>query len=48
MSYASQPQLRADDISYEDFCTAFVNQFKDKHSDRYHYARVQNASMFAE
>ena len=43
--YSAQPQLRADDISYEDFRTAFVNRFKDKHIDRYHYARMQNASQ---
>jgi hypothetical protein len=31
--YASQPELRADDISYADFRAAFVNRFKDKHTD---------------
>jgi hypothetical protein len=41
--YSVQPQLRADDVSYEDFRTAFVNGFKDKHTDQYHYTRVQNA-----
>jgi hypothetical protein len=43
--YSAQPQLKADDISYEDFRTAFVNWFKDKHTDQYHYATVQNASQ---
>jgi len=43
--YSAQPQLRVDDISYKDFRTAFVNRFKDKHTDQYHYARVQNASQ---
>jgi len=42
--YSAQPQLRADDISYEEFRTAFVNRFQDKHTDQYHYARVQNAT----
>ena len=45
MFYVSQPELRADDISYADFCAAFVNRFKDKHPDQYHYARLQNASQ---
>jgi hypothetical protein len=43
--YSSQPQLGADDVLYEDFHTAFVNRFKDKHTDHYHYARMQNASQ---
>ena len=43
--YSAQPQLRADDISYEDFRTAFVERFKDKHTDQYNYARMQNASQ---
>jgi hypothetical protein len=33
MFYASQPGLRADDISYADFRAALVNRFKDKHTD---------------
>ena len=37
--------MRADDISYADFRAAFVNRFKDKHTDQYHYARLQNASQ---
>jgi hypothetical protein len=37
--------LTADDITYEEFQTAFVNRFKDKYTDRYLYARVQNASQ---
>jgi hypothetical protein len=43
--YSAQPELRADDVLYEDFRTAFVNRFQDKHTDQYHYARVQNASQ---
>ena len=45
MFYVSQPELRADDISYADFRAAFVNRFKDKHIDQYYYARLQNASQ---
>jgi hypothetical protein len=43
--YSSQPQLRADDIAYEEFLPAFVKRFKDKHTDQFHYARMQNASQ---
>jgi len=43
--YSAQPQLQADDVTFEEFRTAFVNRFKDKHTDHYHYARVQNASQ---
>jgi hypothetical protein len=43
--YSAQPQLRADDVTFADFRTAFVNRFTDKHTDQYHYARVQNASQ---
>jgi hypothetical protein len=43
--YSAQPQLQADDATYEEFRTAFVKRFKDKHTDHYHYARVQNASQ---
>ena len=43
--YSSQPQLRAEDISYDEFRTAFVNRFQDMHTDHYQYARVQNASQ---
>ena len=43
--YSAQPQLRADDVTYEEFRTAFVNRFKDKHTDQYHYARMQNTSQ---
>jgi hypothetical protein len=45
MFYSAQPHLRVDDISYKDFRTAFVNRFKDKHTDQYQYAGVQNASQ---
>ena len=45
MFYSAQLQLRADDVTFEAFRTAFVNRFKDKHTDHYHYARVQNASQ---
>ena len=43
--YSAQLQLKADDVSYENFRTAFVDRFKEKHTDRYHYARAQNASQ---
>ena len=43
--YSAQPELRADYVAYEDFPTAFVNRFQDKHTDQNHYARVQNASQ---
>jgi hypothetical protein len=39
--YSAQPQLKADYISYDDFRTAFVGRFKDKHADHCH-ARVKN------
>jgi len=42
--YSAQPALRADDITYAAFRTAFMNQFKDTHTDQYHYTIVQNAS----
>jgi hypothetical protein len=45
MFYASQPNLRADDIAYADFRAAFVKRFKDKHTDQYNYSRLQNASQ---
>ena len=45
MFFSVQPQLKADDISYDDFRTAFVNRFKNKPTDQYHYARMQNASQ---
>ena len=43
--YSAQPLLKSDDVTYESFRTAFVDRFKDKHTDHYHYARVQNASQ---
>ena len=45
MFYSAQPQLRADDCTYEEFRTAYVNRFKDKHTDRYHYSGMLNASQ---
>ena len=45
MFYSAQPQLKADDVSYGEFRTAFIDRFNDKHTDHYHYARVQNASQ---
>jgi len=45
MFYLAQPQLRADDITYEEFWAVLVNWFKDKHTDHYRYARVQNTSQ---
>jgi hypothetical protein len=41
--YPAQPQLKADDVTYEDFRNALVNRFKDKHTDQYNCARLQNA-----
>ena len=32
-------------MTFADFQTAFINRFQDKHTDQYHYARVQNASQ---
>ena len=43
--YSAQPELKADDVTFAEFRTAFVNRFTDKHTDQYHYARVQNASQ---
>lgn len=43
--YSAQPQLRADDVTYADFKAAFITRFKGKHTDQYHYARVQTASQ---
>jgi hypothetical protein len=43
--YSAQPQLKADDVTYEEFKRAFIDRFKDKHTDHYHYVRVQNASQ---
>jgi hypothetical protein len=41
--YSAQPQLKADDVTYECFRAAFVSRFKDKHTDQHNYARLQNA-----
>jgi hypothetical protein len=43
--YSTQPTLKADDCTYEELRTAFINRFKDKHTDQNHYARVQTASQ---
>ena len=43
--YLAQPQLKAREISFGEFRTAFKEQFKDKHTDHYHYVRLQNASQ---
>jgi len=43
--YSAQPELRAEDITYASFRTAFMNRFKNKHTDQFHYTRVQNASQ---
>jgi hypothetical protein len=43
--YSAQSKLRADDVTYEEFRATFVTRFKEKHTDQYHYARVQNASQ---
>jgi len=42
--YSAQSELRADDVTYAAFRTAFITRFKDKHTDQYH-TRVQNASQ---
>ena len=33
--YTAQSELRADDVRYAAFRTAFVNRFSDKHTDQY-------------
>ena len=43
--YSAQPELKADDVTYAALRAAFVTRFKDKHTDRYHYTRVQTASQ---
>jgi hypothetical protein len=48
--YSAQSHLKDEDISYEDisyeeFQAAFVNRFRDKQTDQYHYARLRNASQ---
>lgn len=43
--YSAQTQLRADDVTHEEFRTTFVYRFKDKHNYQYHHARVLNASQ---
>ena len=43
--HSAQVQLRADDVTYAALRTAFVNRFKDKHTNQYCYTRVQNASQ---
>ena len=45
MFYSAQPQLKAEDVVYEEFKKAFIDRFKDKHTDHYNYVRVQNASQ---
>jgi len=43
--YSAQPELKADDVTFAEFRAAFVSRFTDKHTDQYHYTRVQNASQ---
>jgi len=43
--YSAQPELKADDVTYAALRAAFINRFKDKHTDQYHYTRVQTASQ---
>jgi hypothetical protein len=43
--YTAQSDLRADDVTYTNFRTAFVNRFKDKHTDQYNCSRLQTASQ---
>jgi hypothetical protein len=42
--YTAQRQLKANDITYEEFQATFLKPFKDKHTDQHHYASAQNAS----
>jgi hypothetical protein len=42
--YSAQPQLTAHDVPYDNFETTSVTWFKNKHTDQYHYARLQDAS----
>ena len=37
-------QLKADDVTTEDFRKTFVSRFKDKHTVRYNYDRLQDAT----
>ena len=41
--YSAQLELKAEDVTYAALHAAFVTRFKDKHTDRYHYTRVQTA-----
>jgi hypothetical protein len=43
--YSAQPQLKAVDASYEEFRAAFIKRFNDKHTDKFHYATLENASQ---
>ena len=43
--YLAQPGLKADDMVYGVLRTAFMNRFRHKHTDQYHYIRVQTASQ---
>jgi hypothetical protein len=43
--YSTQPELKGDEIEYADFKAVFVQRFKDKWTDQYNYARLQNASQ---
>jgi hypothetical protein len=43
--YTTQSHLKADYATYEEFRTAFINCFKDKHTDQYNCWRMQNASQ---
>jgi hypothetical protein len=43
--YSSQPQLVAEDVTYEQLKTALINRFQDKRTNQFHYTRVQNASQ---
>ena len=43
--YSTQQGLKGDDVEYADFKANFVQRFKDKQVDQYHYTRLHNASQ---
>jgi hypothetical protein len=38
--YFTQPELKGDEIEYDDFKAAFIQRFKDKQTDQYNYTRL--------
>ena len=43
--YSTQQGLKGDDVEYADFKTEFVQRFKDKQVDQYHYTSLEDASQ---